>query len=73
MDQRYARDPEVKKVILRCMDGFLIIRKQIDSLVTEIRNKIEDPELTDSEIRSYLGQLKGIKKALELIPKEESK
>lgn len=70
MDHRYAKDPKTKEIMLRCMDGMAMVRAEIERVISEYRNKVEDPSLTDGEIRSYLGQIKGLRVALGLVPKE---
>jgi hypothetical protein len=72
MDSRYHRDQKTLDTMNRCLDGFQIVRKEIDKLVTEARTKIEAPKTPDYEIRSYLGQIRGLKKALDLLPTEPS-
>ena len=70
MDHRYAKDPKTREIMLRCMDGMALVRAEIDRIISEQRNKIEDPQLSDAEVRSYLGVIKGLKLALGFIPKE---
>ncbi len=72
MDSRFCRDQKTIDTMNRCLDGFILVRKEIDKLITEARTKVEDPKTPDYEIRSYLGQIRGLKKALDLLPTEPS-
>ena len=68
MLHKFARDPKVKRLLEDSQDAMDIIISEIKRTISEIYVKIEDPELTDSEIRSYLSQIKGLKLALGIIP-----
>jgi hypothetical protein len=72
MDSRYCRDQKTIDTMNRCIDGFQLVRTEVTKLITEARTKVEDPKTPDHEIRSYLGQIRGLKKALDLLPTEPS-
>jgi len=72
MDIRF-KEPKTKAIMESCFEGFFLYAAELEKELYQLRVKAESSEASDAELRSLMGQIKGLKKAIAWVPKPEGK